>query len=272
MAYVNQIGNDNKAHTELTGGVDNNWTYTRQNGNSNIGYVQAKGDGNMISLYQYGDENEAGEDPWYADPDGDNIHNVGILVEGNNNIAQEYQNGYKNKATYAVYGYSNMFYGTQVGDENTYKIDQYNWKDVENYQNFVTVYQQGNLNEAYGKLKGDMNNIHFYQYGDENMIEGLTTPELMFEGDNSQVIISQYGTENTARGEIHNMSGDVNVYQSGMNNLTEVHIGNSLLWHNMVDVDQMGADNYTNVQQTTNGNHATVYQNGNSNSSTVIQH
>ena len=117
-----------------------------------------------------------------------------------------------------------------------------------------------------------MNEVHFWQYGTDNLIEGYYTKEFLAEGDNSLINIQQWGTDNHTKGAVHNMSGEVDIYQDGTDNFTLVHIGDRLLWGNMVDVDQMGMSNNAFVKQTTGGNSATVYQNGNSNSSTVMQH
>lgn len=277
-----QEGTANKAFSFMIGNEDmSKMSSTYQNGEGNEAYSKSKGYGNSIDIDQVGNYNKIGTKSW-----GDGL---GVNIKGDMNDATVSQDGDENNAKYAVQGYNNSFTGTQTGNMNDMKVDQYNWYDVENYGNVINAEQSGEGNNLDVLFKGDENtDVNFIQDGEYNTIKGFgnvpttngtpsqtfTEDPFLYEGDRSSINIEQLGENNIVRGDIRGTNQDVDVNQESFSpgNVSEIQINASLgsdAASQSVDVDQVG-QNYSGVLINGNGNDVTHNQYGRDNDGPLV--
>jgi len=319
-AYVDQIGSSNESRLKQSGPNSADIT---QDGEGNIlgSYsnlanraYQKNGtsfpnDNNTLVLDQAGSGNKAGM--WQEHHAQTEIHQDGtdnesyvyqsgsaagplnkVLVyqDGTANYSDIHQDGEGNKAGYGAYGHDNMLTATQDGYDNQAAVDEYRWKDADNYNNTVHISQSNNSaglgSRAYMQMKGDNNTVNVSQSGSWNQVRDggmfpdvdaevlLSDPSAFFkyEGDGSTITFTQNGNQNVVSGEVHNSGLDMDINQQGNVNQTFMTVGTTgILTGNMIDVDQVGNSNTATLSIESNSNTATVNQVGNNNSASITQ-
>jgi hypothetical protein len=287
-AGVNQRAKDNFADIDQTGNDNKTDVYQYS-----FGGVAPPAFGNEAIIEQIGNENISEVSQSGALGSSGRSNEVLVKQEGNNNNTKIYQFGNENTAKHWVYGYNNIMDIDQTGDKHAAVIDQYNYKDVDNYGNNVSVIQEGpHKNDFYAKLKGDDNIINIHQNGAWNGIRGLNAgltgygnlnEAFIYEGDNSKIDIKQEHNANRVYAEIRNSNGDIDVYQYSRNS-AEIDVkgpNGGLLSGNSVDISQINPNrngnpfslekNWVDVTQRSNNNAASASQNGWNNSASIFQ-
>jgi hypothetical protein len=261
-SWIDQLGNDNSAYTEVNN--SSNATKIKQIGNENTGYQHINSYNSYtnankpiaIFIKQTGNQND-GWQKTVASFGCYGIQDMKIYQDGVGNFARQYSKGGMQSVMKVIQnGNGNNYTPVDVsctGQKNPLALP---WADKPGGK--YAQYQNGRYSEAIATVNGSNNNTAQYQEYTVWSISGKNDAYIDIDGDDNNAAQGQLGEENYA---------DIDI--TGSSNVAAISQWGDL---NSGTITVIGSSNCAGIEQKDNNNTGSVYQNGDGNKGLITQH